>query len=213
MSFRQRLLDSTARRPGGLLGRRAYGGEHGAPPEHEGVFDQLLERLGPLAGARVLELGFGGGRLLERVLEAGAVRAAGVDHSSEMIVLATQRNRAPITAGRLDLRGGDVARLPWGDGGFTVVLSANAFFFFEEPERALAEAHRVLAPGGRLAIATTPGPLPRVSPRFWWVAVWGPALRVYTDDQMRAMCERAGFADVEVESRDGLQLVTASRAG
>jgi SAM-dependent methyltransferase len=213
MSLRQRLLDSTARRPGGLIGRRAYGGELGAPPEHEGVFDRVLERLGPLTGERVLEIGFGGGRLLERILAGGAARAAGLDHSPDMLALAIARNREPMLAGKLDLRLGDASRLPWPAGSFSTVVSANAFFFFEQPERVLDEAHRVLSPGGRLAIATTPGPLPRPSPRMWWVLVWGRALRVYTDDEMRAMCERAGFADVEVESGAGLQLVAAARPG
>lgn len=75
----------------------------------------------------------------------------------------------------------------------------------------LAELHRVLEPAGRLVIVTSPGPLPHPSLRNWWVGVWGPALSVYTDDEMAAMLTAAGFQDVHVESRDGRQLAAGSK--
>jgi SAM-dependent methyltransferase len=194
------LVDRTARRPSGWIGRRAYGGDQGAPKGHEGVFDAVLEWAGPLEGERCLEVGCGGGRLLERVLAAGVDSAAGLDHSSEMLELSAERNRDDVARGRLQLERGDAAQLPWPDERFTVALSANAFFFFDRPQQVLDELFRVLAPGGRLIVATVPGPLPTPSLRTWWVWVWGSALRVHTDEEMRAMYERAGFTDIRVES-------------
>jgi 2-polyprenyl-3-methyl-5-hydroxy-6-metoxy-1,4-benzoquinol methylase len=81
---RERLIDETARCPRGRLGHDGYGGAAGAPPGHEEVFDRLLARVGSVAGERVLDVGCGRGRLLERLLQAGAAGVAGVDHSPDV---------------------------------------------------------------------------------------------------------------------------------
>jgi ubiquinone/menaquinone biosynthesis C-methylase UbiE len=183
----------------------------GGPKAHEASFEAVMDQLGPLRGDRRLEIGCGSGVLLERVLAAGAASAAGLDHSPDMLALAMERNRQAIADERLLLKLGDAARIPWPDQTFTVALSANMFFFVTEPERVLAELFRVLVPGGRLVIATMPGPLPKPSLRCpWLLPPMGPALRVYTDDEMRAMFERAGFTDVSVRS-EGLQLARGFR--
>jgi SAM-dependent methyltransferase len=209
-----RLIDLTARRPHGWIARKTYGGTQGAPKGHEEVFDRVLEAIGALDGEQCLEVGCGGGRLLERVLAAGA-RAAGVDHSPDMLELSSQRNRGAVETGALDLKLGEAEQLPWPDATFNVLLSANTFFFIAQPERALGEFLRVLSPGGRMVIATVPGPLPAPSLRNWWVYVWGSQMHVYDDEQMRALVEHAGFSSVTVTSAGSeaqpLQLVQARR--
>jgi ubiquinone/menaquinone biosynthesis C-methylase UbiE len=82
-----------------------------------------------------------------------------------MLELSRERNREALERGALELKLADAAQLPWPDGTFSVVLSANTFFFIQQPERALAELRRVLSPGGRVVIATVPGPLPAPSLR------------------------------------------------
>lgn len=215
MPLVDRLIDATARRPSGWIARKTYGGPLGAPKGHEAVFDEVLELAGQLEGARCLEVGCGGGRLLERVLAAGAASAAGLDHSPDILALSRERNREAIERGALELRLGDAAQLPWPDGAFTVALSANTFFFFERPEQVLTELHRVVSPGGRVMIGTVPGPLPSPSLRNWWVWVWGSRMHVYDDESMRSMLDAAGFAEVAVtrssRSAEPLQLVRAVR--
>ena len=214
MPLADRLIDATARRPSGWIARKTYGGPLGAPKGHETVFDEVLDVAGPLEGARCLEVGCGGGRLLERVLAADAAGAAGLDHSHDILALSRERNREAIERGALELRLGDAAQLPWPDGAFTVALSANTFFFFERPELVLAELHRVVSPGGRVVIGTVPGPLPTPSLRNWWV--WGSRMHVYDDESMRFMLDAAGFAEIAVtrssRSAEPLQLVRAMRS-
>lgn len=208
----KQLIDAIARRPAGWIGRCLYGGACGAPPGHEAVFDQVLDWLGPLQGDRCLEVGCGGGRLLERVLARGAASAAGLDYSPDMLALTIVRNREAVAGDALRVKLGDAARIPWPDRAFTATITANMFLFVEKPQEVLAELFRVLAPGGRLVIATIPGPLPPPSLRQWWVYVLGPAIYAYTDEEMRMMYERAGFTDIRVQSKaEDLQLSRGSR--
>jgi ubiquinone/menaquinone biosynthesis C-methylase UbiE len=207
----ERLVDATARRPRGRLARWTYGGKRGAPRGHEEIFDRLLEWVAPVEGEHYFDVGCGGGRLLERLLAAGAAGAAGLDHSPEMLAFSESRNRLAVERGALELKLGDAARIPWPDETFGVLVCANMFFFLDPPEPALAEFRRVLHPGGRLVIATQPGPLPRASLRHWWVAVWGATMHVYSDEQMGELLDRAGFTQVTVQTREGHQLARAVR--
>jgi SAM-dependent methyltransferase len=215
MRLADRLVDVTARRPSGWIAHRAYGGSLGAPKGHEAVFDQILDLAGALDGERCLEIGCGGGRLLERVLAAGAKSAAGLDHSADMLTLSRERNQQAHSSGAVELKLADAGQIPWPESTFSVALSANAFFFIERPELALAELHRVLTPGGRLIIATVPGPLPARSLRNWWIYVWGSRMHVHDDATMRSLLERAGFSDVAVtrpaKATEPLQLACATR--
>ena len=148
------LVDAPARRPSGWIGRHRFGGKRGAPRDHEPTFDRVLEWAGQLQGRRCLDVGCGGGRLLERVLAAGASGAAGLDHSPDMVALASGRNRDAVARRVLELELGDAETLPWPDGTFQVALCANMLFFAERPQRVLDEIFRVLRPGGRLVLAT-----------------------------------------------------------
>ena len=103
----------------------------------------------------LLDVGCGGGVFLRRALETGC-RAAGLDHSREMVKLAGEKNADAVRAGRLRLVEGSVEAMPFADGEFTALSCLVAFFFFPDPARALAEMRRVLDPArGRLAVYTT----------------------------------------------------------
>ena len=206
MRIADRLVDLTARRPSGWLARKTYGGTLGAPKGHEEVFDEVLQVLQPAGDGRCLELGCGGGRLLERLLASGG-SAAGLDHSSDMLALSAERNREALEEGRLELKQGDALQLPWPDEAFSSVVSANTFFFLEHPHRVLAEIRRVLKPDGRAIIATVPGPLPS------WLATQlvgirrGARMHVYDDQTMRSLVQ-----DPAASAGGGRERVKMSRS-
>jgi ArsR family transcriptional regulator len=110
----------------------------------------LLELLPPGGIQDLLDLGTGTGRILELVADR-VERAVGIDLSREMLAIARANlERAPRR--NLHVRQGDMYALPWPAASFDVVTVHQVLHFAEDPGEALAEAARVLRPGGRLVI-------------------------------------------------------------
>lgn len=106
------------------------------------------------AGERVLDLGSGGG--IDVLLSARRVGPAGfvygVDMTAEMLDLA-RANAARAGAGNVEFRQGTIEDLPLDDGTVDVVISNCVVNLSPDKPAVLAEAFRVLVPGGRLGIS------------------------------------------------------------
>jgi ubiquinone/menaquinone biosynthesis C-methylase UbiE len=100
-------------------------------------------RLAP--GATVVDVGCGTARAVAELADRGA-RAVGVDRDPAM--LAAARSRFP----GIDVRDADAAGLPLGDGQAHGYRADKVYHILPDPHAALAEARRVLAPGGRIAL-------------------------------------------------------------
>jgi ubiquinone/menaquinone biosynthesis C-methylase UbiE len=102
----------------------------------------------------LLDAGTGTGRMLE-LLAPHAGRAVGVDVSPEMLAIARDRLlRGNLTNAQVRLA--DTYRLPFAAGGpdaFDAVIFHQVLHYLDDPGAAVAEAARVMAPGGRLLIA------------------------------------------------------------
>ncbi len=102
-----------------------------------------------MSGRRVLDAGCGVGYGTQMLAAAGASEAVGLDLAAEIV------ERARAGAGEATrFVVGDLLELPLEDGGFDAVVSFEAIEHVAEPERALAEFARVLAPGGLLFVST-----------------------------------------------------------
>ncbi len=99
---------------------------------------------------RLLDIGCGTGHLLERVAPL-VDSALGVDASREMLALARTR-LAERGFANISVRQADMYRLPLPDAGFDVATLQMVLHYAEDPAAALAEAARVLKPGGRLIV-------------------------------------------------------------
>ncbi|MCB1487525.1 MAG: metalloregulator ArsR/SmtB family transcription factor [Bauldia sp.] len=98
----------------------------------------------------LLDLGTGTGRMLE-LLHPLYSRAIGIDASSSMLAVARANlDRAGIANAQVRL--GDIYNLSLPRDSFNLVMIHQVLHFLDDPERALAEAARVLRPGGRLLV-------------------------------------------------------------
>jgi SAM-dependent methyltransferase len=193
VAFGDWLTDRAARRPSGAQAREVYR----RPLYHLPNFRVLLDELALGPDDLLLEVGCGGGAFLHQALESGC-RAAAVDHSPEMVRLASEVNEKAIAAGRLELHQASADDLPFDDDRFTAAAMTGVLGFLADPVAALREIRRTLGPGGRLAIlgsdpelrGTPAAPEPMAS-----------RLRFYDSEQLEQMARAAGFADVRVERR------------
>lgn len=112
---------------------------------------ELVERVveeADLRGRRVLDVGSGTGRWAETLTKRYGCKVWGVDASAEMLEVA--KRRVPAGVG---LKIGSAEDLPFKEGWFERVLMVLSLHLVRRT-RALAEAFRVLEPGGILAIVT-----------------------------------------------------------
>lgn len=110
----------------------------------------LLAALPDRGLGSVLDIGTGTGALLE-VLAPRIESGLGIDASRHMLALARERLAKP-GLGHCAVRLGDMYRLPLADASFDLVVLQMILHYAEEPASALAEAARVLRPGGRLVV-------------------------------------------------------------
>lgn len=147
-----------------------------------------IERLDLRPNDRVLEVGFGGGDLLGRILAATEAEVAGVDASKAMVARARRRFRREA---RLTVAHASAETLPFPDGAFDKAVSVNSLYFWPDPPRAFSGFARVLKPGGRLVLCFEPAE----ELRKWPGHVHG--FRLYEVAEVRALLESSGFETLE----------------
>jgi ubiquinone/menaquinone biosynthesis C-methylase UbiE len=98
----------------------------------------------------LLDMGTGTGRMLQ-LLADRADRAVGLDASHSMLAVA-RANLERLGTPRWELRQGDVHSPPLDASSFDLVVLHQVLHYLEDPERAVDEAARLLAPGGRLLV-------------------------------------------------------------
>jgi ubiquinone/menaquinone biosynthesis C-methylase UbiE len=166
-----------------------------------------IHMLGVREGEYVLEIGHGPGlSLIEFARAVGTEgRVTGIDISRGMHDRAIARAAREGVAGRLDLRVGDGARLPFAEESFDVAFMSFTLELFDTPELPviLEECRRVLRPQGRLGIVALelhehPGLLTRI---YLWFHRRFPRFVDCRPIPVTRLVEEAGYGDVRVQRR------------
>jgi arsenite methyltransferase len=152
-------------------------------------------------GEVVLDLGSGGG--IDVLLSASRVaptgKAYGLDMTDEMLALARENQRkAGVT--NVEFLKGEIENVPLPDDSVDVIISNCVINLSADKDRVLAEAFRVLKPGGRVAVSdvVVRGEVPSAIRRS--VELWiGCVAGALTEDDYRGKLGKAGFEAIDVE--------------
>ena len=171
-----------------------------AQPGAADLRTHTYDLLQPAAGQTVADVGCGAGRAVAELARRGT-RPVGVDPDPQMITIA--RRRWP----ECDFRLGAAEELPLGDGSVAGYRADKVFHEVAEPEHALAEARRVLAPGGRITLLGQDWDgflIDSADPRLTRIIVHARADTVpnpRVTRRYRALLLDTGFTDVTIEAR------------
>ena len=152
-------------------------------------------------GEVVLDLGSGGG--IDVLLSARRVGPAGkvygLDMTDEMLALA-RANQAKAGVTNVEFLKGEIEHIPLPDASVDVIISNCVINLSADKQRVLAEAFRVLKPGGRFAVSdvVVRGDLPEPVRRSLelWVGCIAGAL---AEDEFKRLLTAQGFTAVDIE--------------
>jgi arsenite methyltransferase len=206
---------------GGCCGSRASGEEACCDPITSNLYDgtqqgeipdtALKASLGcgnPTAlaqlkpGEIVLDLGSGGG--IDVLLSARRVgptgKAYGLDMTDEMLALA-EENKRKSGLTNIEFLKGEIENIPLPENSIDVIISNCVINLSGDKDRVLAEAFRVLKPGGRFAVSdvVVRGDVPaeiKKSMELWVGCVAG----ALTNDEYRTKLAKAGFGNIDIEA-------------
>ena len=152
-------------------------------------------------GEVVLDLGSGGG--IDVLLSAKRVgptgKVYGLDMTDEMLALARE-NQKKSGLTNVEFLKGEIERIPLPDNSVDVIISNCVVNLAADKDRVLAEAFRVLKPGGRFAVSdvVVRGEVPpdiRKSVELWIGCLAG----ALEESEYLSKLERAGFSDISLE--------------
>ena len=150
---------------------------------YQAIHKRLLDYVELPEQAKVLDIGCGTGRLLNRLAAKYAnLQGTGLDFSDEMLRQARRSNRHRP---RLIFVQGAAAPLRFVDDQFDAVFNTISFLHYAEPERVLAEIYRVLRPGGMFYLAD---PTDRSL-----TASWHNEMRLYSPNKRQQMGMQVGL--------------------
>ncbi|MGF1552652.1 MAG: class I SAM-dependent methyltransferase [Paracoccaceae bacterium] len=158
------------------FGLDAAGYDAGRPDEPAALYDAVAAEAGPIAGARVLEIGAGTGRATRVLLARGATSVHAVEPDPRMAARLVGLDRVTREIARFETA--NPGR------GYDLAVAASAFHWVAEPAAALGRLRAMLAPGGGVALwyavhADPDGPdaFARALAPFWAEAASGHELR------------------------------------
>lgn len=144
----KRFLANQASRPSGLFGKHIA--TRIFRKTNRFMEDRIIEHMQPLPEHRLLEIGFGAGRMLEILAKwVYKGKIAGIEISDAMFNKARKSYHQHIVEGLMELHKAGVSSIPYPDNYFDGVSTANTVYFWPYPKSDIQEVMRVLKPGAK----------------------------------------------------------------
>ncbi|MEB3233207.1 MAG: class I SAM-dependent methyltransferase [Leptolyngbyaceae bacterium] len=157
--------------------------------------DLVLSELQLQSGVRILEIGFGGGDLMSKLVKTGLpAQIVGVERSPDALKVCQNRFQRLIQQGAIEIHLADAAALPFPDQSFNQICTVNTLYFWSDAPQVLMECHRVLIPGSKLVIGYTS----KTYLEQQKLAQHGFA--VYEITEVEMMMSKAGFTQIKTVS-------------
>jgi ubiquinone/menaquinone biosynthesis C-methylase UbiE len=195
------------RKPSGWLGRRIL---RAMNLSHSTMGDWGLQQVRVPKNATILDVGCGGGWMVGRLAAlASEGKVIGLDYSAASVTVSRITNAREIEAGRVEIKRGSVAALPFRDRTFDIVTAVETHYYWPDLPTNVREIWRVLRPGGVFALIAETyrgGPL-----RLLYGIVM-PLLGAafLSDAQHRDLLTQAGFTEVATVHRSGRNWICAT---
>ena len=191
-----RILSLQARKPTGLIGRYVMTKIFNSGNADLNAF--VMETLELKNSDRVLEIGFGPGKLINQmaaVTTEGVVE--GIDFSVAMVKQAVKANKQHIFDGKVRLYKGECKTLPFENESFDKLCSANTLYFWKEPDKYFNEMYRVIKPGGRIVIGF------RDDKQMRNLNLSEDIFSTYSVNEVASLLSNAGFSDPQIVEKEG----------
>jgi ubiquinone/menaquinone biosynthesis C-methylase UbiE len=191
----KKFLAAQLRQPSGLFGKIVMGDL--LNKGNEKINHLAVETLDIQPTDRVLDIGFGGGVTIEKMVKLiDTGKICGVDFSEPMVKQAKQKFKSLIESGKVSIEFADVNHLPFDDNTFDKVCTVNTIYFWEEPLVGLREIKRVLKSGGRLVVGI------RSADKMKDLPFTQHNFRLYAPEAVRDLLVGSGFSGVSIDHRD-----------
>ena len=152
MADRDEQTKAQFRNPNGDEGRKVL---ESMNDHHVPLWEFCLSKLPRSMDGAVLDVGCGGGGFLRRLSDRYPFAMLfGVDISRDALEMTASVNSETYESGGLELHEASVESLPFQEGSFDMVTAMEAYFFWPDFGKGVAEISRVLSPGGVLAIGS-----------------------------------------------------------
>lgn len=201
-----------ARKPDRLFGRtfaRAMNKGHASMTDW-GLGHVTIQR-----GFKVLDVGCGGGRTVEKLAGVAAEGVVyGIDYADGSIAVSRAHNAKLIEAARVVIQKASVSQLPFPDETFDLVTAIETQYYWPNLAEDMREILRVLKPGGRLVVIAEMYKGGRYD-RLKWPCMWLLRSSHLSVSDHRELFASAGYGNVEIfeEGSKGWICATATRPG
>ncbi len=171
--------------------------------------ESALRRLRLEAGDRILDVGFGGGYLIDKMLaKITEGQVSGVDASPVMVEQGRRKFARAIAEKRIDLQCAFADSLPYSSEHFQKVVSVNSLFYWPDLRNGLSEIYRVLTDKGVLVLVYTC----RRDLDKRGFSSYG--VRSFEDAEVTSVLRECGFHDIAVgRESDRHREYSVARAG